>query len=77
MRNDTILYCIWFKGKDDCQVLDACDSGGKEEPDFIETVCSWRNCNKEFSSQEALVKVRPIDINHGFWRRKIQRSTVY
>ena len=49
----------------------------KEEPDFIETVCSWRNCNKEFSSQEALVKVRPIDINHGFWRRKIQRSTVY
>ncbi|KAG0724264.1 Transcriptional activator cubitus interruptus [Chionoecetes opilio] len=35
------------------------DDGLKEEPpDFIETHCHWRECNKDFNTQDDLVKVR-------------------
>ena len=31
----------------------------KEEPeDFIETNCNWKECTKEFNTQDELVKVR-------------------
>lgn len=34
------------------------DDGLKEEPpDFIETHCHWRECNKDFNTQDDLVKV--------------------
>ena len=34
------------------------DDGMKEEPpDFIETHCHWKDCNKEFSTPDELVKV--------------------
>ena len=29
------------------------------EPDFIETNCHWKGCNKEHDSQAELVKVSP------------------
>lgn len=37
------------------------DLGGaniKEEPDFFETHCHWVGCDREFGTQDALVKVR-------------------
>lgn len=35
------------------------DDGLKEEPpDFIETHCHWKECNKDFNTQDDLVKVR-------------------
>ena len=33
------------------------DNEGKDEPDFIETNCHWKNCEKEFDSQDELVRV--------------------
>lgn len=34
------------------------DDGLKEEPpDFIETHCHWKECNKDFNTQDDLVKV--------------------
>ena len=37
------------------------DDGMKEEPpDFIETHCHWKDCNKEFNTPDELVKVRKI-----------------
>lgn len=34
------------------------DDGLKEEPpDFIETHCHWKDCNKEYNTPEELVKV--------------------
>ena len=37
----------------------ATSKGGKvkEEPDFIETHCNWTNCDRDFGTQEDLVKV--------------------
>ena len=34
-----------------------CGEDGKEEPDFIETHCHWTDCDKEYGTQEDLVKV--------------------
>ena len=34
-----------------------CDPDGKEEPDFIETHCHWTDCDKEYGTQDDLVKV--------------------
>lgn len=31
---------------------------GEGETDFVETNCHWQDCNKEFDSQDELVKVR-------------------
>ena len=31
--------------------------GEKDEPDFIETHCHWTDCDREFHSQDQLVKV--------------------
>ena len=28
------------------------------EPDFYETNCHWKDCNKEFDTQDELVRVR-------------------
>ena len=33
------------------------DNEGKDEPDFIETNCHWKNCVKEFQTQDELVRV--------------------
>ena len=33
------------------------DGEGKEEPDFIETHCHWKDCDREYGTQEDLVKV--------------------
>ena len=33
------------------------DMESKDEPDFIETNCHWRLCDKEFKTQDELVKV--------------------
>ena len=33
------------------------DGDGKEEPDFIETHCHWKDCDREYGTQEDLVKV--------------------
>ena len=29
----------------------------KDEPDFIETNCHWKDCAKQFNTQDELVKV--------------------
>ena len=34
------------------------DGEGKEEPDFIETHCHWKDCDREYGTQDELVKVR-------------------
>ena len=34
------------------------EGGNKDEPDFIETNCHWLGCEREFESQDQLVKVR-------------------
>jgi len=39
------------------------DASVKEEPDFIETHCHWTGCDKDFESQEHLVKVTSIYLN--------------
>ena len=37
------------------------DGGCKEEPDdFIETHCHWVNCDRDFNTQDDLVKVSRI-----------------
>ena len=36
------------------------DGEGKEEPDFIETHCHWKDCDREYGTQDDLVKVSPI-----------------
>ena len=41
------------------------DGEGKEEPDFIETHCHWKDCDREYGTQEDLVKVGHI-INQCF-----------
>merc|ERR1712106_984304 len=33
-----------------------CGEDGKEEPDFIETHCHWTDCDKEYGTQDDLVK---------------------
>ena len=33
------------------------DNEGKDEPDFIETNCHWKDCDKEFKTQDELVRV--------------------
>ena len=33
------------------------DMDSKEEPDFIETNCHWRGCDKEYDTQDQLVRV--------------------
>ena len=34
----------------------------KEEPEFYETICHWVGCDRgDLQSQDALVKVRPLD----------------
>ena len=33
------------------------DNEAKDEPDFIETNCHWKNCEKEFETQDELVRV--------------------
>ena len=33
------------------------DNESKDEPDFIETNCHWKNCAKEFQTQDELVRV--------------------
>lgn len=41
------------------------DDGLKEEPpDFIETHCHWKDCNKEFNTPDELVKVRYSSFFH-------------
>ena len=35
-----------------------CGEDGKEEPDFIETHCHWIGCDKDYGTQDDLVKVR-------------------
>jgi hypothetical protein len=34
------------------------ESDVKEEPDFIETHCHWIGCDRDFGTQDQLVKVR-------------------
>ena len=34
------------------------DINVKEDPDFTETHCHWRGCDREFHTQDQLVKVR-------------------
>ena len=34
------------------------DGEGKEEPDFIETHCHWKDCDRDYGTQDDLVKVR-------------------
>ena len=36
------------------------DGEGKEEPDFIETHCHWKDCDREYGTQDELVKVRTM-----------------
>ena len=33
------------------------DGEGREEPDFIETHCHWRDCDRDYGTQDDLVKV--------------------
>ena len=33
------------------------DADGKEEPDFIETHCHWKDCDRDYGTQDDLVKV--------------------
>lgn len=37
------------------------DNEAKDEPDFIETNCHWKNCVKEFQTQDELVRVSRND----------------
>lgn len=41
----------------DLSHLAACDSAVKEEPEFEETHCHWKDCDREFLTQDQLVKV--------------------
>ena len=36
------------------------DGEGKEEPDFIETHCHWKDCDRDYGTQDDLVKVRKL-----------------
>ena len=39
------------------------DGEGKEEPDFIETHCHWKDCDRDYGTQDDLVKVRDRQCN--------------
>lgn len=40
------------------EMQDMKDGDVKEEPDFIETHCHWIGCDRDFGTQDQLVKVR-------------------
>lgn len=42
---------------------EACD-GGEEPGDFVETHCHWKECDREFPTQDDLVKVDIIYIKY-------------
>jgi hypothetical protein len=46
------------KKKADCSGLTSQMMSVKEEPDFVETHCHWTGCDREFHTQDQLVKVR-------------------